>query len=50
MHVKTNAAIARRDRREDDLRRVYNGKVFYGRDAFEGLRTMDALMAADDAP
>jgi 5-methyltetrahydrofolate--homocysteine methyltransferase len=30
---------------EDDLRRIYQGKVFYGRDAFEGLNTMDALMA-----
>ena len=30
---------------EDDLRALYKGKVFYGRDAFEGLHTMDALMA-----
>jgi len=30
---------------EDDLRRLYQGRVFYGRDAFEGLRTMDALAA-----
>ncbi|MFA5891618.1 MAG: methionine synthase [Actinomycetota bacterium] len=30
---------------EDDLRRLYNGKVFYGRDAFAGLRTMDEMMA-----
>jgi 5-methyltetrahydrofolate--homocysteine methyltransferase len=29
---------------EGDLRTIYNGKVFYGRDAFEGLNTMDALM------
>ncbi len=29
---------------ERDLRRVYRGRVFYGRDAFEGLRTMDRLM------
>jgi 5-methyltetrahydrofolate--homocysteine methyltransferase len=29
---------------ERDLREVYEGRVFYGRDAFEGLRTMDALM------
>ncbi|MFN2615427.1 MAG: vitamin B12 dependent-methionine synthase activation domain-containing protein, partial [Actinomycetota bacterium] len=29
---------------ETDLRSIYQGKVFYGRDAFEGLRTMDALM------
>lgn len=30
---------------EDDLRKIYRGKVFYGKDAFEGLATMDALMA-----
>jgi 5-methyltetrahydrofolate--homocysteine methyltransferase len=29
---------------EKDLREVYNGRVFYGRDAFEGLHTMDRLM------
>jgi 5-methyltetrahydrofolate--homocysteine methyltransferase len=29
---------------ERDLRQVYKGRVFYGKDAFEGLRTMDALM------
>ncbi|HVX20192.1 MAG TPA: methionine synthase [Acidimicrobiales bacterium] len=40
---------------ERDLREVYDGRVFYGRDAFEGLRTMDRLMElkrtgqADDA-
>ena len=28
---------------ERDLRQVYDGRVFYGRDAFEGLRTMDRL-------
>ncbi|MBW3588098.1 MAG: methionine synthase [Actinobacteria bacterium] len=31
---------------EDDLRQLYRGEVFYGRDAFEGLNTMDSLMAA----
>ncbi|MFP5225969.1 MAG: methionine synthase [Actinomycetota bacterium] len=31
---------------EHDLRKLYEGQVFYGRDAFEGLRTMDALMTA----
>lgn len=31
---------------EDDLRKVYKGSVFYGRDAFEGLKTMEALMSA----
>ena len=29
---------------EKDLREVYEGRVFYGRDAFEGLSTMDRLM------
>ncbi len=29
---------------ERDLREVYKGRLFYGKDAFEGLRTMDALM------
>ena len=39
---------------ERDLREVYEGRLFYGKDAFEGLRTMDRLMelkrsGADDA-
>lgn len=29
---------------ERDLRQVYKGRVFYGKDAFEGLRTIDRLM------
>jgi len=29
---------------ERDLRQLYEGRVFYGRDAFEGLRTMDKLI------
>jgi 5-methyltetrahydrofolate--homocysteine methyltransferase len=29
---------------EKDLREIYDGRVFYGRDAFEGLHTMDRLM------
>jgi 5-methyltetrahydrofolate--homocysteine methyltransferase len=29
---------------ERDLREVYDGRVFYGKDAFEGLRTIDALI------
>jgi 5-methyltetrahydrofolate--homocysteine methyltransferase len=29
---------------ERDLRKVYEGRVFYGKDAFEGLRTMDRLI------
>src|SRR5271166_1162398 len=28
---------------ERDLREVYGGRLFYGKDAFEGLRTMDRL-------
>ena len=31
---------------EHDLRDIYRGSVFYGRDAFEGLHTMDAIMDA----
>jgi 5-methyltetrahydrofolate--homocysteine methyltransferase len=30
---------------EKDLREVYDGRVFYGRDAFEGLYTLDKIMA-----
>jgi 5-methyltetrahydrofolate--homocysteine methyltransferase len=30
---------------ERDLRGVYGGRLFYGRDAFEGLHTMDRLRA-----
>src|SRR5918993_938085 len=29
---------------ERDLREIYEGRVFYGKDAFEGLHTMDKLM------
>jgi 5-methyltetrahydrofolate--homocysteine methyltransferase len=29
---------------ERDLREIYDGRLFYGRDAFEGLRTMDRLI------
>ena len=29
---------------EKDLREVYEGRLFYGRDAFEGLHTLDRLM------
>ncbi len=29
---------------ERDMRQVYQGRVFYGKDAFEGLRTMDRLV------
>lgn len=30
---------------ENDLNEVYNGEVYYARDAFEGLRLMDEVMA-----
>jgi 5-methyltetrahydrofolate--homocysteine methyltransferase len=29
---------------ERDLREIYEGRLFYGKDAFEGLHTMDQLM------
>lgn len=29
---------------ERDLRKVYDGRLFYGKDAFEGLQTMDRLV------
>jgi 5-methyltetrahydrofolate--homocysteine methyltransferase len=32
---------------EGHLRKVYQGEVFYGRDAFEGLRTMDVISGGD---
>jgi len=35
---------------ERDLREVYDGDVSYARDAFEGLRLMDAVMAAKRSP
>jgi len=39
---------------ERDLREVYDGRLFYGKDAFEGLRVMDRLgdirRGADDDP
>ena len=41
--VLGGAALTRRYV-EHDLRGVYEGRVFYGKDAFEGLRTMDKLM------
>jgi 5-methyltetrahydrofolate--homocysteine methyltransferase len=30
---------------EQDLRKIYDGRVLYGKDAFEGLATLDTLMA-----
>jgi 5-methyltetrahydrofolate--homocysteine methyltransferase len=35
---------------ERDLRQVYDGRLFYGKDAFEGLRTMDKLMQLKRGP
>jgi 5-methyltetrahydrofolate--homocysteine methyltransferase len=32
---------------EDDLRELYEGHVFYCRDAFEGLKTLDALVESE---
>jgi 5-methyltetrahydrofolate--homocysteine methyltransferase len=34
---------------EEDLRELYEGTVFYCRDAFEGLKTLDVLMEAKRA-
>jgi 5-methyltetrahydrofolate--homocysteine methyltransferase len=34
---------------ERDLREIYDGRLFYGKDAFEGLRTMDELMTGKRA-
>src|SRR5207245_9514578 len=43
--VLLGGAALTRNYVERDLRGVYDGRVFYGQDAFEGLRTMDTLMA-----
>jgi 5-methyltetrahydrofolate--homocysteine methyltransferase len=43
--VLLGGAALTRNYVERDLRDVYEGRVFYGKDAFEGLRTMDTLMA-----
>ena len=42
--VLLGGAALTRNYVERDLREVYDGRVFYGKDAFEGLRTMDTLM------
>src|SRR5437868_10829031 len=42
--VLLGGAALTRNYVERDLRDVYEGRVFYGKDAFEGLRTMDALI------
>ena len=44
MPVLLGGAALTRTYVERDLREVYEGRLFYGRDAFEGLRTMDTLM------
>jgi 5-methyltetrahydrofolate--homocysteine methyltransferase len=43
--VLLGGAALTRNYVERDLRGVYEGRVFYGKDAFEGLRTMETLMA-----
>ena len=43
--VLLGGAALTRNYVERDLRDVYDGRVFYGKDAFEGLRTMETLMA-----
>jgi len=42
--VLLGGAALTRNYVERDLRQVYNGRLFYGKDAFEGLRTMDRLV------
>ncbi|HZN15838.1 MAG TPA: methionine synthase [Acidimicrobiales bacterium] len=44
MPVLLGGAALTRTYVERDLRSTYDGRVFYGKDAFEGLRTMDKLM------
>jgi len=41
--VMLGGAALTRSYVERDLREVYDGRVFYGKDAFEGLRVMDRL-------
>ena len=42
--VLLGGAALTRNYVERDLRSVYEGRLFYGKDAFEGLRTMDRLV------
>jgi 5-methyltetrahydrofolate--homocysteine methyltransferase len=42
--VLLGGAALTRNYVEVDLREVYEGRVFYGKDAFEGLHTMDTLV------
>ncbi len=44
--VLGGAALTRRYV-EDDLKSIYNGRLFYARDAFAGLHTMDKLVGID---
>jgi 5-methyltetrahydrofolate--homocysteine methyltransferase len=44
-HVILGGAALTRHYCEGHLRGVYQGSLFYGKDAFEGLRTMDMIMA-----
>ncbi|HVT78055.1 MAG TPA: vitamin B12 dependent-methionine synthase activation domain-containing protein, partial [Acidimicrobiales bacterium] len=44
MPVILGGAALTRTYVERDLREVYEGRVFYGKDAFEGLHTLDELM------
>ena len=44
--VLGGAALTRRYV-EDDMKSLYNGTLFYARDAFAGLHTMDKLMSGD---
>ena len=45
--VLGGAALTRRYV-EDDLRSLYNGRLFYARDAFAGLHTMDQLVGGSN--
>jgi len=45
MPVLLGGAALTRSYVENDLQEVYDGRVTYARDAFEGLRVMDATMA-----
>ncbi len=47
MPVLLGGAALTRRYVERDLREVYGGRLFYGKDAFEGLRTMDRLMGME---
>ena len=45
MPVLLGGAALTRRYVERDLREIFQGRLFYGRDAFEGLSTLDSLMA-----